>query len=455
MSTEDVQQKSWEAISGFLEREDLPALEQFLARLPPSESVRAVFRLTPAEQERLLTLLPPESAADLIDDVPESQAAELLDNLPPEEAASIVNELDSDEAADVLAEMDREEAEEILSLMDAEEAAEARQLIEYDPDTAGGLMMKEFPNYPQTSQITDVVADIGRQSEDYPLYFLQHILVYAPGGRLLGSVGLADIARARPDATLEQIAKPVAAVDARANLEQLEQFFENNDTPLAPVVDDAGRLLGAIRRRSVYDALAEKAEESYLKSQGIIGGDEFRSMPLVVRSGRRLSWLTVKIVLNIASASVIALYEDTLAAAFALAVFLPIVSDMSGCSGYQAVAVSMRELALDIIKPSDVARVCAKELGLGLIIGTVLALMLAGVAWLWKGNPWLGAVVGGALALNTVLAVVIGGALPLLLRRMRLDPALAAGPVLTTITDTGGFFLVLSLASLVLPRLAG
>jgi magnesium transporter len=128
---------------------------------------------------------------------------------------------------------------------------------------------------------------------------------------------------------------------------------------------------------------------------------------------------------------------------------------MSGCSGYQAVAVSMRELALDIIKPSDVARVVLKELSLGLVIGIVMGLVLAGVAWLWKGNPWLGAVVGGALAVNTLVAVVIGGALPLLLKRLRVDPALAAGPMLTTITDTGGFFLVLSLATAALPRLAG
>jgi magnesium transporter len=213
-------------------------------------------------------------------------------------------------------------------------------------------------------------------------------------------------------------------------------------------------LLGAIRRRAVFDAITERADESYLKSQGIVGGDEFRSMPLYVRSGRRLSWLTVKIFLNLASASVIALYEGTLAAAFTLAVFLPIVSDMSGCSGYQAVAVSMRELALDIIKPSDVARVCLKELLLGLVTGVLLGLLLACVAWLWKGNPWLGLVVGTALAANTVVAVVIGGALPLLLKGLRVDPALAAGPVLTTITDTGGFFLVLSLATLALPHLA-
>lgn len=447
-------QQPWEVISELLQREDLPALDLYLQNLPSSETVRAVFRLSPNEQEKLLTLLPPESAADLIDDVPDAQAAELLDNLRPEEAASIVNEMDSDEAADVLAEMDREDVEEILNLMDADEAAEARQLIDFDPESAGGLMMKEFLSYSGSKSVADAVADVAAQGEEYPIYYLQHIFVVGALGRLLGVAGLTDIASAKPQTRLEELATPVDAVSASAGLDQLEEWFESRDTPLAPVVDDAGRLLGAIRRRAVFDAIAERADESYLKSQGIVGGDEFRSMPLYLRSGRRLSWLIVKIFLNLASASVIALYEGTLAAAFTLAVFLPIVSDMSGCSGYQAVAVSMRELALDIIRPADVVRVCLKEIALGLVTGIVLGLLLAGVAWLWKGNAWLGLVVGGALAVNTVIAVVIGGALPLVLKRMKVDPALAAGPVLTTITDTGGFFLVLSLATLVLPRLA-
>jgi magnesium transporter len=447
------QQEPWEIIGGLLHREETAALAQYLQQLSSGETVRAVFRLTPEEQEKLLTLLPPESAADLIDDVPDTQAAELLDYLEPGEAASIVNEMDSDEAADVLAEMDREDVEEILRLMDADEAAEARQLIGYDPETAGGLMMKEFLSYPGMTTVSDAVADIAVRGEEYPIYYLQHVFVVGPSGRLQGVAGLTDIAGASPSSLLEELATPVDAVKPTAGLDQLEDFFESHDTPLAPVVDDSGRLIGAIRRRAVFDAIAERADESYLKSQGIVGGDEFRSMPLHVRSGRRLSWLVVKIFLNIAAVSVIALYEDTIAAAFTLAVFLPIVSDISGCSGYQAVAVSMRELALVIIQPSDVLRVCLKEVALGLVTGGILGMLLAGGAWMWKGNPWLGLVVGAALAVNTIVAVIIGGALPLVLKRLRVDPALAAGPVLTTITDTGGFFLVLSLATMVLPHL--
>jgi magnesium transporter len=170
---------------------------------------------------------------------------------------------------------------------------------------------------------------------------------------------------------------------------------------------------------------------------------------------RRLGWLSVNIVLNILAASIIAVNQDTLSAVIALAVFLPIISDMSGCSGNQAVAVSMRELALGFTRPSGIWRVLGKEASVGVINGIVLGLLLGLVGWLWQGNWMLGAVVAVALAVNTLVAVCFGGSIPLVLRGLGQDPALASGPILTTITDMSGFFLVLSLARAVLPWLTG
>lgn len=178
-------------------------------------------------------------------------------------------------------------------------------------------------------------------------------------------------------------------------------------------------------------------------------------MPLLLRSRRRLSWLSINIVLNVIAASVIALFEETLTAVIALAFFLPIISDMSGCSGNQSVAVSVRELALGLIKPYEVGFVWLKEIGVGAINGTVLGLLIGGVAWMWRGNPYLGVVVGLALTINTMIAVSIGGVVPLIIKRFDMDPALASGPVLTTITDICGFLLVLGIATAMLPLLVG
>jgi len=178
-----------------------------------------------------------------------------------------------------------------------------------------------------------------------------------------------------------------------------------------------------------------------------------RSMPMLARCRRRLAWLGPNILLNLVAASVIARYESTLEAVIALAVFLPIVSDMSGCSGNQAVAVSIRELTLGLIKPHEYLRIVWKEGILGLVNGIVLGTILGAIAAMWKANIWLGLVIGGSLALNTVLSALLGGCVPLLLKRLKVDPALASGPILTTCTDMCGFFLVLNLASAMLSRL--
>jgi magnesium transporter len=205
----------------------------------------------------------------------------------------------------------------------------------------------------------------------------------------------------------------------------------------------------------VEEALGDRSESDSLKRQGIVGGDEFRTMPLRLRAGRRLSWLSINIVLNIIAASVIAFFQGTLEQVIALAVFLPIISDMSGCSGNQAVAVSMRELALGLVRSNEVLYVWAKEIMVGLVNGLVLGAIIALVTFLWKGNPWLGLVVGSALAINTLVAVSLGGTVPLLLRRMNVDPAVASGPILTTVTDMCGFFIALGFATLMLPLLTG
>jgi magnesium transporter len=210
-----------------------------------------------------------------------------------------------------------------------------------------------------------------------------------------------------------------------------------------------------VRRGKVNEALAARSEDAFLKTQGIVSGEEFRSMPVLRRARRRLAWLSANIVLNIVAASVIAMYQDTIAAVIALAVFLPIISDMSGCSGNQAVAVSMRELTLGLLRPSEFLRVWRKEAAVGLLNGLALGLLIGVVAWAWKGNWVLGLVVGGAMMLNTLVAVSIGGTVPLALRRMGIDPALASGPILTTVTDMCGFFLLLSIAAALLPRLVG
>jgi len=451
--TEAIETPTWERLEALAQAGDAKGLETYVESIGPSEVFRALLRLEPEVRERVLTTLSPEDAADLIEEIPEEHAADLIEELEVKDAASIVSEMQSDDQVDVLANLDPEDAEAILARMAPEDARHARTTLPYPRDVAGGLMVTEYLSYADTATVRDVIEDLNRRTEE-GLSADLHAYVVSGAGRLIGTLDLRDLVLARRDTLLAQLLKPSAQMTARATLDELEAFFGRDHDSAVPVVDAHQALIGVVRREDVAEELAERSENDHRKMQGIVGGDEIRSLPLAVRARRRLSWLSVNIILNIIAASVIAAYEQTLAAVIALAVFLPIVSDMSGCSGNQAVAVSIRELALGITKPFELLRVWLQEIKVGVINGVVLGTLLALAALLWKGNPWLGLVVGGALAVNTLVAVSIGGMVPLVLKRLKLDPAVASGPILTTVTDMCGFFLVLSFATAILPRLS-
>lgn len=443
----------WEELRTLIDQGRTAEIEQLIAGLEPGELVRTVFRLSSDEQRTLLTSIAYDTAAEVMEELPDAHVAELLDDISAEDAAHIVQEMSSDEQADLLAEMDDEDAEAILAEMDDEDAIAARRLLRFDADTAGGLMQTEFVRYPRSTLVVNVLEDLAAREDEYAQYGVHFIYVVLRTRKLLGVLRLRDLVLANPKTSLGEILKPATSVGPEIELEELSEFFHDHEINAVPVVDRNKNMLGVVRRLAVNEAISERLEGERLRQAGIVGGEELRSMPVTLRSRRRLAWLSVNIVLNMIAASVIAMYQDTLTAVIALAVFLPIVSDMSGCSGNQAVAVSMRELTLGVVVPRDVIRVWLKEVAVGLINGLALGILLALAAYLWLGNPWLGAVVGAALAINTIVAVSIGGSVPLLLKGFNIDPALASGPILTTITDMCGFFLVLSFATLALPLL--
>jgi magnesium transporter len=327
--------------------------------------------------------------------------------------------------------------------------------MSYPENTAGGLMITEYLSYTGNLQVKDVLDDLHDHGEAYSDLDIQYAYVISDTGKLIGVLRLRDLLLAPKIRPINEVMiKDPLKVHVNASLQELRDFFREYTFLGVPVTDDEGNLVGVVRSSIVKEAAIKRNNKIFLKFAGIVGGEESRTMPLFKRSSRRLSWLSINIVLNIVAASVIALYQDTLEKAIVLAVFLPIISDMSGCSGNQAVAVSIRDLTLGLVRPREILRVLAKESSIGVINGVVLGALLGGAALLWKGNPYLGLVVAVALAANTLVAVSFGGLVPLILRGMRTDPALASGPLLTTVTDMCGFFFVLSFASMLLPRLS-
>ncbi|MDA0991427.1 MAG: magnesium transporter [Verrucomicrobia bacterium] len=433
-------------------QEDLSAGRQDRVReqmeeLTPSETVFVVSRLEEDDQIKLLEFLAPIDAAGVLQDLPTEQATDLMSALEPESAATIMEAMPSAEQADILGDMATVDAEAILGQMRREEAQQARVLLRYPDHVAGGLMTTEYLSYPATLTIGDVLLDLEKHRDTYYDYEVQYAYILDDRDRLVGVLRMRDLLLAQRSQPVREVMIPnPLSVHDHTPLQKLIEFFDDHSFLGVPAVNDAGALVGLVRRSLVMEAREQRGTTTFLRLSGIVGGEEFRTMPLWLRSVRRLSWLAPNIVLNMIAASVIAIYQDVLQAVIALAVFLPIISDMSGCSGNQAVAVSIRELSLGLIKPREFLRVFSKEAAVGMINGAVLGLLLGAVAVCWKGDWLLGAVVGGSLMLNTLLSVMLGGSVPLLLRHFKIDPALAAGPILTTVTDLCGFFFVLFFA---------
>lgn len=450
----ETDEQPWEMLTELAEAGEAESLERFLDTLPPGEQAHSISRLSEDQQCQVFETLRPDDAADLLSRLPDAQAVGLIQHLSPDTAARIVEEMPSDEQADLIGGLEDEQAEAILDRMDPLEAAAARTLVRYEDDTAGGLMITEFLRFPETATAGQVIDDLAAGAETYRDFDVQYAYICDLEGRLSGVLRLRDLLLAgRSRAVREIMIHEPLSVTHDTSLDNLVELLDQHHFLGVPVTDQAGRFLGVVRRTAVDEAWSARHDADYMKSQGIPSGEELRSMPLAIRARRRLAWLSINVVLNIMAASVIALFQDTLSSVIALAVFLPIISDMSGCSGNQAVAVSMRELSLGLVLPSEAMRVWLKEVTIGLINGLVLGTLIGLGGWLWQGNIYLGLVIGSALGLNTVIAVSIGGVVPLLLRRFGFDPAVASGPLLTTVTDMCGFFLVLGMATLLLSQL--
>ncbi len=453
--TEDeIRTEPWRELDEIIERGAVAELLGFLEGLSTGEKARAISRLTPERHRQFFGLLPEERAAELVDELSDAQVIQLLEELPDKDIAAIVDHLPSDEQADLINCFDEKRAEAILEEMQPIESADARHLRAYPEDSAGGLMVTEFLACPESSTVGEVTRSLRDRIDEYEDYNVQYLYVVSSNDKLVGVLPLRNLVLSRTEQRIANLmVRDPLHLSPDTPLDELDNFFQRHAFFGVPIIDEQGGLLGVVRRSDVVEARAERADETLRRFSGLIGGEEFRSMPVYSRSLRRMIWLSLTIVLNLISASVIGFYQDTLNEIIALAVFLPVISGMGGSSGNQAIAVSMRELTLGLIKSYELTWVLLKEVSVGIINGLLLGTAIGIAAWIWKGNAYLGLVVGTAMALSNIVAVCLGGGLPLLLKRLKLDAALIAGPILMTVADACGFFLALSFASILLERL--
>ena len=438
-------------ICELLEGERLNDAAELLECLPPGEQRRVLSRLSTEDNIRLLSQLSTEDRVDLFEYLPEEFAASILQGMTSAGAAEIIDDLPDEITLNLLRELNESDQDRILSeLPDGGDAADFKERVDFHPFSAGSLMWNDPLAFQEDMSVDETLKRLGEMADELSDEDVQYVYVTGDSGQLRGVLPLRNLVLgARHLPLSEFMIRDPFTTSLDTPLQELVQLFDERHFLGLPVVDDSGVLRGVVGRETVREAQTDAQTENFLRSSGIVG-EELRSLPMHIRCTRRLAWLAPNILLNLCAASVIAFYEDTLKAVIALAVFLPIVSDMSGCSGNQAVAVSIRELSLGILRPRDFMRVIFKEGILGVINGLILGILLGIIAYTWKGDALIACVIGGALWLNTMISVLLGGLIPLMLKRFKADPALASSPILTTCTDMCGFFLVLSLASMVI-----
>ena len=429
-----------------LESGDLDRAETYLRSLHPADAAEVVFALAPEYQAALIERLEPQEVADIFEQMDEDDAAVVADHMDVDAFADVLDEMEPDSAADLLGELEPEQASALLEQMD--EADAIAPLLTYAEDTAGGIMNLPPPSLRRQMTVADAYKFLRKNYRDAAeMYYLYVLDRY---GRLIGVVNLRALVLASQDQTMEEImARDVVSVYVDTDQEEVAQLFARYDLLVLPVVDTDHRLVGVVTIDDVVDVLDEEAtEDIYRLAQVSEDAEVFSPFRRAVRN--RLPWLYVNLGTAMIASAVVAYYEDTIATVAVLAVFMPIVAGQGGNAGNQTMTIVVRSLALGEITMKDAWRVLRHELPIGLLNGIVLGLSVGLIAWLWQGSPMLGLVTGVALLANIIVAASAGALVPIALRRLDIDPALASGVFVTTATDVAGFAVFLGLATYLL-----
>ena len=417
-------------------------------RHPHPADVADQLERLPAEvaQEKLLRL-PIDEAAAVLAEVDEEARPELLTGISAPDLAHVIDEMPSDEAADIIAELPPEQAQHVVEELSAEAKAGVTALLNYPPDTAGGIMSDDFIALRDDVSVEQALSQLRRrESADCASY----LYVTRRDGHLVGIVSLRDLLFSQPSRRISEIVNSdVKHVRVDDDQESIARLFEHYHYLALPVLDASRRLVGIVSAQQVMDVLREEATEDMQLMVGL-SGEERVLTPWHRSIRKRLPWLCINLATAFMAGAVVSVFQGTIAKWAALAVFLPIVAGQGGNAGMQTLTVIIREMALGEMAPGDGWKALSKELMLGLLNGVAIGLLVGVIGYLWKGSPLLGVIVGLAMLLNMVAAALSGVLVPYTLKLFKIDPALASSIFVTTVTDVAGFFFFLGLAALAL-----
>ena len=422
-------------------------LEEFL-KMHPADLADRLQRLDADEARALLRQLPADKAAAALAEIEEERLPDLLGAFDAAQLAEILQRIAPDDAADLLQQLPPLARRNALASLPAEAADGLRALLHYPEDTAGGVMTNRFIALHEDMTVEQVRELLRVRAQEERTEDIAYLYVTNSERRLVGIVGLRDLVFRRAERRMGEIMnRDVKFVRADADQEALSQQFEHYHFLGLPVLDADGRLVGVVKASDALEVANKEATEDMQLMVGL-SGEERALTPWQHSIRSRLPWLYINLATAFLAASVVGLFEGTIAKWTALAVFLPIIAGQGGNAGMQTLTVIIRDLALGELTLGDGRRALLKEMILGLLNGLAIGLVVGLVGWLWKGSWTLAFVAGAAMLLNMLAAALSGVLIPLGLKAVRLDPALASSIFLTTVTDVAGFFFFLGLATI-------
>ena len=424
-----------ERLAGILENAHAADISSVLRELPLPDQVR------------LFRLLSSQHAGEVLSELDDPTQRELLRALDEQEVSRVLDQMPADDVVEVVEELPKEEAEKILDLMAEEKSEEVQELLEYREGTAGRLMSPNVVAVHEAATVAQAIEHIRKSKSGDDAFY---VYVVDDHDHLVGFVPLHRLLTADPRTPIHAIRNAdVESVAVDTDQEEVARLVERYDLVQVPVVDASRRLLGAIGVDDVIDIIHEEATEDIQRLGGVAGDETVLDPPEAVFT-KRLVWRLINLGTAVLAASVIGLFESSIRSLALLAVFMPIVASMGGIGTTQTATVVVRGIALGEVSRAVLGRVLWKELWLGLTTGAANGLVIAAIAYLWKGQVLLSLILGVALLFNMLVAAVVGTLVPIALKAFRIDPAIASSVIITTFTDVFGFFSFLGLATVLI-----
>lgn len=422
----------------------LPDAASYLSDMSPGDIAYLISASPPTARKELWSLLDHEQEADVLNELPDDIRNTFLADLQPEAVAEIIVQLDDDDVADILHELPQADTDRILDSLTTDDRERFETALSYPDDVAGGLMSTDTLTI-RPDLTMDVVLRYLRRHTRLPEN-TDSLIVVSREDKYVGLLPVRTLLVSDPSASVREMMKTEREpLDAMTSADEVARRFERNDWISAPVVDPQGKLIGRITIDDVVDVIREQADHSLAVMAGLGDGDAFT--PVLKTAPQRAVWLAVNLLTAILAASVIGLFQATIEKVVALAVLMPIVASMGGIAGTQSLTVLIRAMAMGQINDRTELWLVRREVLVSALNGIIWALVMAMVTTYWFGDSTLGIIIAFAIIVNLLTAGIAGASLPLILERLNIDPALAGGVILTTVTDVVGFWAFLGLAA--------